>query len=130
VALGGCQNLQAVVEEQQTAAHATAMLLRACASEELSALDEAVLNSFQMPSSGSVLGDAPVWLQTFAAMVRTQFQYGPLKKVNRDFNRVLTIASFCTFELEIASHTGAAIRDVGEGAAAQSPGRRRSCPGD
>jgi hypothetical protein len=63
------KNLQAVVEEQQTSAHTTAMLLLACQRDALSAKDEAILNDFHMPSTGSVLGDAPVWLQTFAASV-------------------------------------------------------------
>jgi len=64
------KHLQAVVEEQQTSAHTTTMLLLACQQRDaLSAEDEAILNSYHMPSSGSVLGDAPVWLQTFAATV-------------------------------------------------------------
>jgi hypothetical protein len=58
-----------VVEEQQSSAHTTAMLLLACQRDALSAKDEAILNDFHMPSNGSVLGDAPVWLQTFAATV-------------------------------------------------------------
>lgn len=63
------KNLRAVVEEQQNSAHTTTMLLLACQRDALSAKDEAILNGFNMPSNGSVLGDAPLWLQTFAAMV-------------------------------------------------------------